>query len=252
MTIDWITVSAQIVNFLILVWLLKHFLYQPILRAMGKRENHIRQRLTEADDREHKADEQIHRYQEKQQALEKDQDAVLNQAKQDAEEEKKQLLQKARQEVDEIRRNWQRQANEEKNEFLANLSRQSADAFQAMARKALRDLADAELEERIIHIFLQRLNTLDQSTKQILSDSDENICVTSSFELDDSQRESITKVIHDVIGGNVNVDFLQSDDLLCGIELTRSGQELSWNLAKYLEDINTRIEKSFSSMEGNT
>ncbi len=48
MAIDWITVSAQIVNFLILVWLLKHFLYQPIIRAMDRREQRVSERLNEA------------------------------------------------------------------------------------------------------------------------------------------------------------------------------------------------------------
>ena len=38
MQVDWLTVAAQIVNFLILVWLLHKFLYGPIVRAMGDRE----------------------------------------------------------------------------------------------------------------------------------------------------------------------------------------------------------------------
>ena len=45
MDVDWITVSAQIVNFLILVWLLKRFLYRPVLNAMNRREQRIHQRL---------------------------------------------------------------------------------------------------------------------------------------------------------------------------------------------------------------
>jgi len=41
MLIDWFTVGAQIVNFLILVWLLQHFLYKPILNAIDAREKRI-------------------------------------------------------------------------------------------------------------------------------------------------------------------------------------------------------------------
>ena len=48
MLIDWFTVCAQIVNFLVLVALLKHFLYGPILRAMDAREQTIAGRLAEA------------------------------------------------------------------------------------------------------------------------------------------------------------------------------------------------------------
>jgi F-type H+-transporting ATPase subunit b len=37
MLIDWFTVGAQVLNFLILVWLLKRFLYGPILDAIDAR-----------------------------------------------------------------------------------------------------------------------------------------------------------------------------------------------------------------------
>ena len=34
MLIDWFTVAAQVVNFLVLMWLLKRFLYKPIVYAI--------------------------------------------------------------------------------------------------------------------------------------------------------------------------------------------------------------------------
>ncbi len=50
MLINWFTVLAQIVNFLILVYLLKRFLYGPIIRAMQEREKKIARRLQDAED----------------------------------------------------------------------------------------------------------------------------------------------------------------------------------------------------------
>ena len=41
MLIDWFTIAAQAVNFLILIWLMKRYLYQPILRAIASREQLI-------------------------------------------------------------------------------------------------------------------------------------------------------------------------------------------------------------------
>ncbi|HMR03616.1 MAG TPA: F0F1 ATP synthase subunit B, partial [Candidatus Competibacter phosphatis] len=48
MQIDWFTVAAQIVNFLLLVWLLKRFLYRPVLDAMAARQQKIAAALEEA------------------------------------------------------------------------------------------------------------------------------------------------------------------------------------------------------------
>ena len=51
MLIDWFTVGAQVLNFLILVWLMKRFLYQPILRAIDAREERIAKELADAQAR---------------------------------------------------------------------------------------------------------------------------------------------------------------------------------------------------------
>ena len=49
MSIDWVTVLAQIANFLVLLWLLKRFLYRPILNGIDAREAAIAQRISDAD-----------------------------------------------------------------------------------------------------------------------------------------------------------------------------------------------------------
>ena len=48
MLINWFTVAAQVVNFLILLYLLKRFLYRPILGAMEERERRIASAMEEA------------------------------------------------------------------------------------------------------------------------------------------------------------------------------------------------------------
>ena len=49
MSVDWITVIAQIVNFLVLIWLLKKFLYRPILDGIDAREAEITERMLAAN-----------------------------------------------------------------------------------------------------------------------------------------------------------------------------------------------------------
>jgi len=56
MLIDWFTIGAQALNFVILVWLLKRFLFKPILHAIDEREKRIATELANAD--KEKADAQ--------------------------------------------------------------------------------------------------------------------------------------------------------------------------------------------------
>jgi F-type H+-transporting ATPase subunit b len=246
MSIDWITVSAQIVNFLILVWLLKRFLYHPVIRAMESREQRIADRLNEAQAREQEADAQRQQYQEKQDQLEKQRDELLAKAKQEAEQQKKQLLEEARDEVAESRAHWQRQTLQEKDEFLRNLRHQTTDIIQAVARKALADLADAELEAQIVHSFVNRLKSLDTEVRKELSETSEAVRITSSFPLDSTVKGNLTRTVHESIAENIDIDYTESPELLCGIELTTAGRRLGWSVTDYLEELTERIEAALA------
>ena len=48
MELDWTTFLLEVINFLILVWLLKRFLYQPVLEVIGKRRQKIQAELLQA------------------------------------------------------------------------------------------------------------------------------------------------------------------------------------------------------------
>jgi F-type H+-transporting ATPase subunit b len=249
MQIDWITVSAQIVNFLLLIWLLKRFLYQPVIRAMDRREQRIAERLNEAEEHKRAADGEAERYREQTVELEQRRDEILAEAAHEASEQKQQMLEEARTEVLETRAGWLREADQEKEEFIASLRRGASDAVQAIARKALQDLADADLEERIAHAFIERLARLDKPTRRALAAAAEPVRIESSFELDHSLRSRLTRAVHEHLAAGLDVEYSQTPDLLCGIELTSGGQRLGWNIAQFMTELAERVEETFKPMQ---
>ena len=96
MLINWFTVLAQIVNFLILVVLLKFLLYDRIIKAMDEREAKIRSRLNEAKAKAKEAEQEADTFRSKNQELEDMREAMLAQAKEDAEAHRKELTEQAR------------------------------------------------------------------------------------------------------------------------------------------------------------
>ena len=250
MQIDWLTVIAQIVNFLILVWLLKRFLYQPVINAMDRREQRIAERLQKAELREQAAVDTTQDYQHKIEALERDRDALMEKTKEAAESARRELLDEARSEVADKRSHWQRQVAEEKQDFLRSLKHQAGESIQTIARRALADLANVELEEQIIQSFIQRLKSLDKESRHALSVAAEPVRVTTSFELDLSVRGRLTRAVHEHIDEDIEVVYSESPDLLCGIELTVSGRRLSWTLADYLEALEQRMQEQLETTRG--
>src|SRR5579871_6662523 len=97
MLIDWFTVGAQTLNFIILVWLLKRLLYRPILNAIDAREKRIVAQLAQADAKKAEASAQRDEFQRKNEAFDQQRAALLAHARQEAQLERQRLLDEARQ-----------------------------------------------------------------------------------------------------------------------------------------------------------
>lgn len=231
MLIDSFTVFAQIINFLILVALLKHFLYQPIVKAMEERELKIINTVREASLQLENAENQALIYKKKQEELEQKKQAWLLQAKQEVMEEKKILLQQAQQEVEVFKTQWYEQLDGEKRSYLDNLQQQISQQVISTVRHVLEDLAGTELESEIVNMFRQRLQT---SNLPLLANSDEPLIVKTSFDLTPEQQRKLINTIHKYLIPDVSVKFVNIPELICGIELTNQSYQLAWNLQEYL------------------
>jgi F-type H+-transporting ATPase subunit b len=247
MSIDWITVSAQAVNFLILVWLLKRFLYRPVLRAMDTREQHISARLEAANQREQEARSVADDYRERQDALNGEREALLVAAREAAEQQRNRMLEEARAEVLATRADWQHQVSQEKDEFVRNLQHRVATVVQAIAHRALAHLADVDLETRVAERFIQHLDALDDTSRRTLADGP--VHVRSAFELTAPMRDRLTRAVHECLDKTAEVHYVRSADLICGIELSSGGQRVSWSVANDLDDLRERIEEAFAAVE---
>ncbi len=248
MQIDWVTVIAQIVNFLILVGLLKYLLYGPITRAMHNRRQSIQDQLEEAREREREAEQEQEEYEQKRRELEERREELVEQARSEAQERREEMLEEAREQVQGVERRWHESLRDERDAFLRELRDRMGARVCVVARQALRDLADAELEAQMVSIFLDRLNELDdehrRDLRRALDEADRPPRVVTTFELSEDQREGIQSAVRDVLDADVSVAFRQSRELLCGIELNVGGRKIAWSLDSYLD----RLEENISEV----
>lgn len=241
MLIDWFTVAAQIVNFLILVGLLKYFLYDRIVRAMDERERAIRERLDDAEQRRSEAQQKEEEYRQKHQELEERRREVLEQARRDAQEERKQMIEDARNEVDELKRAWRESVQREKDSFLRELHGKLGKEAVAVARKTLDELAHEELEHTMAQVFIEKLRDLDEDSlrelRQTDEDSDTSVVVHSAFDLNDELRDRIQSAIRDTLDSEMEIRFEPAPELMCGIVLRRRGIRVGWDIRSFLESM---------------
>lgn len=250
MQIDVFTLVAQIVNFLILVLLLRRFLYRPIIKTMDKREKKIASDLEEARKKEEEAQEEARRCAAERQSLEDRRGELLSQAQEEADTWKRDLIAKARREVEESKARWNQAIEREKETFLKNLQKRASEEIYAIARKVLADLADVEVEKSIIKAFLRRMRQLDETESKEIAEAARaarrGIMVYSSFEIDNDTRRRIDEVIREKIAKEVALGFRVAPDLICGIELRAGGRKAAWSLAHYFETLGEDLSTAFT------
>lgn len=255
MLIDWFTVIAQIINFLILVFLLWRFLYKPILKTIDERQRRIDQRWQDAEDQQQQAEQEAADYRQRRRELDDRQQQILAQAKEDAEADRKQRLHQARQEIESLKQQWQEALQREQESFLTDLRSQVEHQVYAITRRILNDLADQDLEDQAVQTFQRRLRDLDASQKQDLQqavhDSSSDVLIRSSFELSQETRQQLVQTVKSQLdlNGNGSIQFDVDQDLILGIELQAGGQSLAWNVDHYLQQLEQRLSKAMHQQQ---
>ena len=245
MLIDWFTVGAQIVNFLILVWLLKHFLYKPILDAIDAREKRIAAELADADGKKAEAEMERTNFEEKNKAFDQQRSALLGKAADEAKAERERLIDQAKKDAENLRANQADALRRDQIRLASEITLLAEKEVFAIARKALTDLATVSLEGRVGEIFTRRLRELDPKAKELLgaalNNSSQPTVVRSAFDLPADQRAAIQNALNETFSAVVRIKFEDSQDVICGIELTANGQKVAWSISSYLAGLSKKV-----------
>jgi F-type H+-transporting ATPase subunit b len=253
MLIDWFTIIAQVFNFLILVWLMKRFLYKPILNAIDAREKRIADELASADKKKAEAQKESDEFKHKNEEFDKQRAALLSKATQDAQIERQKLMDEARKAADVLSAKRQESLrNDAKNLNQAISLRTQQEVF-AIARKTLSDLSTTTLEECMTGVFIRRLQGMDSQTKNgllnVLKTSSQSGTVRSAFDLAEGQRAAIQNALNVSFSADIHLKFETAPDLIGGIEFTSNGQRLAWSIADYLKSLEKGVDELLKEKE---
>src|SRR5471032_2739981 len=195
MPIDWFTVLAQAINFLVLIWLLKRFLYRPVLAAIDAREHAVAAALADASVARQQAQGERDAYRQRSAQLEQQRAALLQQATEQAAAEAQRLRDQARLQADAARAAQQTALQADARDNAAALALRAQQQVFAIARKVLADLADAGLEQGVVAAFLRQLANLPAPQRDTLAaalrDAATPARLRSAFALPPAQRDAI-------------------------------------------------------------
>ncbi|MEO8452151.1 MAG: F0F1 ATP synthase subunit delta [Gemmatimonadota bacterium] len=246
MLIDWFTIGAQALNFLILVWLMKRFLYKPILGAIDAREKAVAKELADADAKKVEARKEHDDFQHKNEEFDQQRAALLSKATDEANAERQRLLDEARKAADAMSAKRQAALVTDAENLDQAVTRRTQQEVFAIARKALADLATTSLEERMTAAFTRRLGDMDGAAKASLGAAlragGQPSLVRSAFDLPPDQRAVIQNAINEAFSADVRLRFETAPELISGIELTANGQRVGWSISGYLGSLQKGVD----------
>ena len=247
MLIDWFTVGAQLLNFGILVWLMKRFLYQPVLDAIAAREQKIAAELADAATAKAEAQKQQDEFREKNEAFDQQRDELLRQARDAAKAEAGRLQSEAREAADAARAVLAKALLSDAQQLRADMTRRTQDQVFDISRRVLGDLASISLEQQACEVFIQRLRAVDGPARATLvaaltaASAAEPALLRSAFELPAPQQAAIQSALDESFGQPIALKFETTPELVSGIELSAQGQKLAWSISDYLATLSAGL-----------
>jgi F-type H+-transporting ATPase subunit b len=247
MLIDWFTVGAQVLNFAILVWLMKRFLYKPIIHAIDAREKRITKELADADAKKADAQKESDEFQHKNEEFDQQRASLFSKATEEAQAERQRLLDEARKTAMALSLKRRETLRTDAHNLNQAISRRTQQEVFAIARKTLTDLATTSLEERMGEVFTRRLREMDGKVKEGLADAlktaSDPAIVRSAFDLPAEQRTAIQNALNEIFSAEIHVRFETAPDVISGIELTTNGQKVAWSIADYLASMEKGVDE---------
>jgi len=247
MLFDWFTFGAQTLNFLVLVWLMKRFLYKPILHAIDAREKRIALALADAAEKQAQAQKERDEFEHKNAAFAQERNSQLQRLQDEIKAERQRLLTEARQTADALRVKKKEALTSELQTLHEDIARRSREEVLGIAQKVLADLAGLSLEERMSAVFADRLRHLHDQAKTdlavALNTASSPVCVRSAFELSAQQQTELQDALHEAFSGDIQLQFDTAPELISGIELTANGWKLAWNIADFLASLEQHIDR---------
>lgn len=253
MNIDFFTLGAQIINLLILLFLLRKFLYLPVLKVLEERKNLLDNEYSEAEKTRKKAELLEQKMQKEYALIEEEKQRIFAETKIKVQELEQKLIDEAYIEFNKARKSWKNKLLSEQKTFEFVLQKLIVEYFARFTDSALMQMADVNLNELFIHKLKQKLSELNKEQKadferDFLSSKILNVCTAEELSLQTKNEFEIFLKNNFNISEKLKLKFFVDKKLICGVELKVDERMLAWNLAEYIADFSKNLNEAVAKL----
>jgi F-type H+-transporting ATPase subunit b len=238
MQLDWSTVALEIVNFLVLVWLLQRFLYKPILNVVATRRAAIDEAAQRTRELEAQARQLQAQYESRLQNWEQERAQARGALTEELRGERERARVALEKDLEQQRRKAQVLDERRRTEDTARKEREATEQALAFVHRLLAGLSGPELESKLVQLAVDELQRLPQARRselrEAISTASEPVTVSSAYPLLPAQREALTEALRGLLDGTGELRFREEPALLAGVRIRVGPWVLQANLGEEL------------------
>jgi F-type H+-transporting ATPase subunit b len=234
MGIDWSTFLLEIANFLILLWILKRFVYRPVKQAIEARRRRVEAALADAETARGEAETMRKEVEARELDLGRERTEARAELERSLGAERERRLAELREELQRERDKAAALAERERVEIERRSQESALEMAAGFASRLLGAVASAAVEERLIDLVLQALPSLDEERRQALAaaleDTETKVRVRTAYPLSDKHREALAGALAKAAGRTVPCEFAEDPALMAGVQIDAGPMLLGANL----------------------
>lgn len=238
MELDWSTFVLEIINVLVLVWLLKRFLYKPVMTVMEERKIAIAKTVADAQRVHQEAETLQQRYEQRLIEWDKEKEKARAQLQEEMGVERQEKLAHLRVEMETLREQHAARESRQMREVVREAETTAILHGTQFAAALLGKIASPELEGKLIDVVLDDLAKLSSAQIGAITSSlsmNVRARVTSAFPMEASRRELLSNRLEGVCARRLDWEFLEDRTLLAGVRVSLGGWVLRGNLQDELK-----------------
>ncbi|WP_040534374.1 F0F1 ATP synthase subunit delta [Legionella drancourtii] len=237
MELSWSSIILEIVNFLVLIWILKHFFYSPIQKTINERKKMIQDKLDNAEKLNLESSELQKKYENRLAEWQQEKDKMKKKYEQTMEQWK--LEEKANFEA-KLKEEQKIYLSRDMNKFAEISEKNAKESFVLAGKfsaKLLMSFADAHLEKKIIEKMIEDLNSFPAEKLQLIADLAEQnqVIVQSAYPINKHQQQDLLQAINKLVHRKLSADFSENPDLFAGLSIQLGSIILQANLRDELK-----------------
>ncbi|TCV90275.1 F0F1 ATP synthase subunit delta [Sulfurirhabdus autotrophica] len=224
MELDWTTFFLEILNFLVLVWILKHFFYRPVLAAINRRRSYIEETLANSTKIQEEALTLKAANETERAAWDKERDALHIKLTEEINAKREHMMAELTEEAEQIREKNRALDDKRQQEWQRATEERALTQATQFTATLLSRLASPELEAKLYALLIEDLQELTPAeASSLLSTSklsDLLIKVESAYPLSQLHRTELSELLTELIGQTLPVNFSENPTLLCGLQVS--------------------------------